>query len=448
MSEAPSSSVSTSPIAEAVSGSGAQAKRRPSPFSFFEWMVARRYLGATRSGRGVSLISMIAFGGIMLAVAVLIVVMAVMQGFRAKLLDQLLGLNGHVFVEAFEPITDHDRLAARLSAIPAVKNAAPVIQAPVYITSSSGETGAVVVGISKENLLAREVLTLPGAIRSGDYDSFQSAPDKPDEVIIGTGLSYRLGVRAGDFVQLISGKGAETAFGPTITKKNYRVGAVYSVDNSEFDGLYIFMPLDQAQLFFRYGAGVQKIEMRVDDPDRIDPVLAQIDQAAQGYTVRDWRQIHGAFFNALKIERGMVRIILSLIVAVAALNIITGLIMLVKDKTGDIAVLRTMGATKGAIMRIFFISGSAIGILGTLAGVLLGVVFTYNIAGIERFLSDQLNIDLFSSQIYFFSEVPAEVQVVETVFIVGWALLMSVLSTLYPSWRAAELDPVEALRYE
>lgn len=442
-----------SDVQTGLSGGAADMARprkppKTNPFSFFEWMVARRYLGATRSGKGMSLISMIAFGGIMLAVAVLIVVMAVMQGFRAKLLDQLLGLNGHVFVESYEPITDYQSLADKLAVISGVVNAAPVIQAPVYITSRNNETGAVVVGISKENLLEREVLTMPGALRSGSYDSFETGADKPDEVIIGTGLAYRLGVSAGDYVQLISGKGAETAFGPTISKKDYRIGAVYSVDNSEFDALYIFMPIDQAQLFFRFGAAVQKIEMRVDDPDHIDPVIPQIEAVAQGYTVRDWRQIHGAFFNALKIERGMVRIILSLIVAVAALNIITGLIMLVKDKTRDIAVLRTMGATQGSIMRIFFISGSAIGVLGTFAGVILGVFFTYNIAGFERFLSKSLNIDLFSSEIYFFSEVPAEVQVPETLFIVGWALFMSVVSTLYPSWRAASLDPVEALRYE
>jgi len=424
-------------------------KRATAPFSFYEWMIARRYLGATRSGKGVSLITIIAFAGIMLAVAVLIVVMAVMQGFRAKLLDQLLGLNGHVFVENNRPIEQYDDLAAKLSAISGVKNAAPVIQSPVYLTTERGETGAVLIGISKQNLLQREVMAKPEAIISGSYDGFASTPDKPDEIIIGNGLAWRLGVTAGDYIQLISGRGPETFTGQTISRKNYRVGAVYSVDNSEFDGLIIFMPLDQAQLFLRYPGTVQKIELRVDDPDNLDPLLPSIQAAATSdYAVRDWRQLNASYYNALKVERGMVRIILSLIVTVAALNIITGLIMLVKDKTGDIAILRTMGATQGGIMRIFFISGSLIGGLGTFFGLGLGALFVAYIAPIERFLSDQLGVVLFSPDIYLFSEIPAEIQVKETIFVVAWTLFMTFVTTLYPSWRASKLAPVEALRYE
>ena len=430
----------TSPVSPNGRGAGA--------FSFYEWMLARRYLGATRNGKGISLITIIAFGGIMLAVAVLIVVMAVMQGFRAKLLEQFLGLNGHVYVESFEPITTYETLADQLSNIPGVTNAAPVIQLPVYISSERAETGAVVVGIRKDDLLQREVLQDPGVLHSGTFESFVSREGEPDNIVIGTQLAYQLGVRAGDYIQLLTGRGAETPFGRTPRRKDYRVGAVYSVDNTEFDGLIIFMPLDQAQLFFNYPDTVRKIELRVAEPDRLAPILPAIFDIAGPLQVRDWRQVNASLHNALNIERGMVRIILSLIVTVAALNIVTGLIMLVKDKTRDIAVLRTMGATQGGIMRVFFISGSLIGVLGTIAGLILGTLFVMNIGPIEKGLSEILGIRLFHPDIYFFQEVPARVQITETIFVVGWTLAMSFISTLYPAWRAARLDPVEALRYE
>ena len=419
------------------------------PFSFHEWMIARRYLGTTNNSGGVSLITIIAFGGIMLAVAVLIVVMAVMQGFRAKLLDQLLGLNGHIFVESYEPITDYETLASRLIQIPEVINAAPVIQTPVYVASTNSETGAVVVGIRKNDLLTRDVMRDPNIILSGSFEAFETQDDKPDEIIIGSGLARALGgLVAGDYVQLITGRGAETAFGRTPRQKDYKIGAVFSLGNTDFDSLFIFMPLDQAQLFFRYKGAVQKIELRVDKPDEIDEALYKVQEQAGGRRIRDWREVNASYYNALKIERGMVRIILFLIVAVAALNIITGLIMMVKDKTRDIAILRTMGITKGSVMRIFMLSGTSIGVLGTIAGLILGVGFVQIIAPLEKFLSNSLGIRLFSPDIYLFSEIPAQVQVTETIMVIGWTLFMSLITTLYPAWKASKLDPVEALRYE
>jgi lipoprotein-releasing system permease protein len=417
------------------------------PFSFFEWMVARRYLGATRRGTGVSLISVIAFAGIMLAVAVLIIVMSVMQGFRAKLLDQLLGINGHLFVQSEQPIQDYAGLAQKLVNVPGVLEATPFIQAPVY-ASAAGETGLFVRGVRREDLMEIEYITGGEHVQDGSFATFGEGRNGGDEIVIGSRTAYALGVRAGDPVTFISGRGADTPFGPTLRRKTYRVGAIFEVGNSEYDSFVAYMPLEQAQIFFNYGDAVQQIELKVEEPDRVKQYRPAIQQAAPDFQVVDWQQQNQSYFNALQTERSVMRLILFLIVAVAALNIVTGLIMLVKDKTGDIAVLRTLGATQSSILRIFFISGSLIGVLGTLAGLVLGASFVWNIDAIENFLSSLFRTDLFPEDIYYFKGVPAEMQAGEVALIVGWSLVMSFITTIYPAWRAARLDPVEALRYE
>ena len=423
------------------------------PFSFFEWMVARRYLGATKSGKGVSLISIIAFGGIMLAVAVLIIVMSVMQGFRTKLLDQLLGVNGHVFVQGDGPITDHDALIERLRRVPGVTEATPLIQSPVY-ASALNESGLMMRAVRKEDLMAIDYVTGvdPDTGRShvvaGSFETFGVGRNGGNEIAIGNRVAWSLGVGPGDKVTLISGRGADTPFGPTLQKKTYTVGAIFEVGNSEYDSFIGFMPLEQAQIFFGFGDAVQQIELKVEDPERVKSYKPAIAAAAPEMSLRDWQQQNQSYFNALQTERSVMRLILLLIVAVAALNIITGLIMLVKDKTGDIAVLRTMGATQGSIMRIFFLSGSLIGVIGTLAGAAGGALFVWNIDAIETFLSAIFNTDLFPSDVYYFNAIPAKMQWKEVGLIVGWSLFMSFVATIYPAWRAARLDPVEALRYE
>ncbi len=432
-----------------MASSSSAAPSTTSPFSFFEWMVARRYLGATRSGKGVSLISIIAFAGIALAVATLIIVMSVMQGFRAKLLEQMLGLNGHIFVQLNGDTTGMDELIAEIEKVGGVLNAAPLLQAPAYITTPNGGEVALVRGMRQGDLLDIKDIADTENIKSGSLADFGVGNNGGNKIALGARLALNLGVGAGDAVTLTTNGGSETAFGRLpVRSKTYLVGAVFEVDNSQYDSTIVFMPFEQAKLFFSASGGSEQIEVRVADPDRFQQYVPAIEALAGDRRMTNWTRIIGPYFEALKIERNVMRLILMLIVTVAALNIITGLVMLVKDKTGDIAILRTMGATQGSVMRIFFISGALIGVLGTIAGVTLGALFVTFIDEIENGLSRLLNTDIFNAEIYFFQSIPAEMQLGEVITIVGWTLFMSFVSTIYPAWRAARLDPVEALRYE
>ena len=414
------------------------------PFSGFEWLVAGRYLRARRQESFISVISGFSLIGIALGVATLIIVMSVMNGFRAELLGRILGLNGHIIVQSITgSIPDYDPTVARIRQIPGITEATPFIEGQVLVNGPGASFGALVRGLTPADL--KRLTAVSSTINPDVLARFGT----DDSVILGARLAQRLGLAPGMSVTLLSPNGDVTPFGSTPRIKTYRVAGTFNIGMSEYDQTYIFMPLKEAQLFFGLGDTVQGIEVMVAQPDNVAAWHFPVQRAA-GPTARlvDWQQMNSSLFGALAVERNVMFLILTLIILVAALNIISGLIMLVKDKGGDIAILRTMGASKGAVMRVFFIAGAFIGTTGTLLGVLIGIVFCANIESIRQFLSNITGTTLFDPTIYFLSQMPAKIDPYEVIAVIVMALSLSFLATLYPSWRAARLDPVEALRYE
>lgn len=424
------------------------AAARPSgagPFSGFERLVAWRYLRSRRKETVISVIASISFLGIMLGVATLIVVMAVMNGFRAELLTRILGVNGHLIVQPLDmPLEDYDQVAGRINGVPGVKYAIPLIDGQVLAQGNvGGGTGALVRGIRGEDL--GKITIVANNIKEGSIVGF----DTGEGVAIGSRMAENLGLVLGDTITLISPEGDITPLGTTPRMKGYPVTAIFEVGMSEYDSSIVYMPFSEAQLYFNMDGRAQTIEIYADNPDNIDALKPKVEEAAQRpISLVDWRQRNKTFFDALQVERNVMFMILTLIVLVAALNIISGLIMLVKDKGHDIAILRTMGATRGAILRIFLMTGAAIGVVGTIAGVLLGIVICLNVERIRQFFSWLANERLFNPELYFLSQLPARMDASETISVVLMALALSFLATLFPAWRAARLDPVEALRYE
>jgi lipoprotein-releasing system permease protein len=432
----------SAPAAPAATGG------RAPPFGAWERMLAGRYLRAKRSQGGVALISIISFVGIMLAVAVLIVVMSVMNGFRSELLGRILGFNGHVFV-AGAPLDrpDLDAVTAAIARIPQVTQAAPIVEAQAIAMGPNQISGGIVRGLRPQDLAATRIVS--GNITQGSLKGFGEGEFGGDKVVVGQRLAESLGVKPGDSLTLISPSGATTAFGGTPLQKTYTVAATFTAGMSQYDQAYIFMPLAQAQLFFGRESGVDAIEIKVADPDKAQALKPLIARAAgPGAVVTDWTQRDTSFWGALKVERNVMRLILGLLVVIAALNIISGLVMLVKNKTRDIAILRTMGASAGAVLRIFFMAGATIGALGTAAGLALGTLISVYIGPIQTFVEWATGQAVFSSDVYFLSRLPAKVDWLEVAWITVFSLVMSCIWTLPPAWRASRLDPVEALRYE
>ncbi|WP_398470452.1 lipoprotein-releasing ABC transporter permease subunit [Tardiphaga sp.] len=417
---------------------------RTPPFAAFEWLLSGRYLRARRKEGFISVIAGFSFVGIMLGVATLIIVMAVMNGFRKELLDKILGLNGHILVQPLErPLTDWKEVADRINGADGIRLAAPVVDGQALGSSAFGASGVFVRGIRSADL--NNLTSIAKNIKQGTLEGF----DEGQGVAIGRRLADQLSLHAGDNITLVAPKGAVTPMGTTPRIKPYKVAAVFEIGMSEYDSTFVFMPLAEAQAYFNRNNDVTSIEVYTNNPDKIDVYRKAVtDVAGRPIFLVDWRQRNATFFNALQVERNVMFLILTLIVLVAALNIVSGLIMLVKDKGADIAILRTMGASQGSIMRIFLITGAAIGVVGTLVGFGVGLLVCMNIEAIRQFISWMTSTELFSPELYFLSKLPAEIDVGETSAVVIMALTLSFLATLYPSWRAARLDPVDALRYE
>ncbi|MFZ2871812.1 lipoprotein-releasing ABC transporter permease subunit [Zavarzinia sp.] len=413
-------------------------------FRRFEWMLAGRYLRARRQEGFISIIAWFSLLGIGLGVATLIIVMAVMNGFRAELMGRILGINGHVVVQAqFGPMPDYGDLAAKYEALPDVVSAMPMVEAQVMVTARGQAGGGLVRGLSQSDLARLPLVS--GNIVAGSVADFTG----DDVVMIGQRMADRMGVRVGDSVTILSPTGTTTVVGTTPRMKAYRIAGLFNLGMAEYDSTFVFMPIDAARAFFRTGESVSAIEVMIRQPDDAAMVGKKlIGLSPVGTRATTWQVLNATFFGALAVERNVMFLILTLIIVVAAFNIISSLIMLVKDKGRGIAILRTMGATQGMIMRVFLICGASIGVIGTLGGFALGVVFCENIETIRQALQSLTGARLFPDEIYFLSKIPAKMEIDETVTVVFMGLALSLLATLYPSWRAARLDPVEALRHE
>jgi len=413
-------------------------------FTSFEWMVALRYLRSRRGDGFISVIAGFSLVGIMLGVAVLIVVMSVMNGFRTELLDRILGVNGHAVVAGYGGrLEGYEGLAAEISKIDGIVSVTPLVENQVMASRGARAAGAVMRGLKPETVQNHAQIA-PNLV-DGSLERFGEVAT----AAVGFRLARQLGIGVGDDITLISPQGVSTPFGTAPRMQSFEVIATFEVGVYDYDNFFVYVPLADAQIYHRMGDAVTGIEIFADDPDRMDEYGAAMDQVIGNRAVlSDWRQMNQSLFSALQVERNVMFLILTLIIVVAAFNIISSLIMLVKDKSRDVAILRTMGASQKSIMRIFIIAGASVGVVGTLLGVLLGVVLTLNIDNIQQGLQFLTGTDLWNPEIRFLTEMPAEMKLSEVLTTVLMALGLSLLATLPPSRRAAKLDPVDVLRFE
>jgi lipoprotein-releasing system permease protein len=415
-------------------------------FGPFERAVAGRYLRARRGERFVSVIAIFSLVGIALGVATLIIVMSVMGGFKVDLLSRILGFNGHLGVYGSGgQLANFDDIAGKIRKIPDVVSVVPVVDGQVLLSGGEGQSsGGFVRGIRQPDL--KSLKSVSDHILAGSLDNFRG----DDAIAIGVGLARRFALNVGSDLTLISPQGAATAFGTVPRVRAYKVVAIFQVGENEYDSGYVFLPLEAAQVYFQKPDVATQLEVMVSDPERVTAVHRAIFDALRGTQVQimDWTQSNNSFFAAVQVEQNVMFLILTLIILVAAFNVISSLIMMVKDKTRDIAVLRTLGAGRGAVMRIFLMCGASVGFTGTLLGLVLGVLFCWNIETIQHWVEAVTGTSVFNPEVYYLTHLPARLDWHEVTQVAAMALVLSLLATLYPSWRAARTDPVEALRHE
>ncbi len=411
-------------------------------FSPFERMMAWRYLRARKAEGFVSVIATFSFTGILLGVATLIIVMSVMNGFRTELVSRILGLNGHLTVYApGAPLTDYENMTRRVAEVPGVVNVFPMIETQALLSARGTSTGVVVRGMQPQDFGSKPILS--NAITSGDQYL------QAGRVAIGVKLAERLNLGVGDDIVLLSSKMKSSPFGSMPRSKTFEIAQIFDVEMYEYNSGFVFITMTDAQALFQMPNAATELEILTNNPAHVEPIRDLVRQTVLGAAeVHDWQQSNKSFVNALAVERNVMFLILTLIIIVAAFNIISSMIMLVKDKSRDIAIMRTMGAARSSMLKIFMLTGASIGISGTLVGAIIGITFALNIDSIKEWIEGWSGSELFSDEIYFLSHLPAEVEWSEVVGVVGLAVLISILATLYPAWRAAKLDPVEALRYE
>lgn len=413
-------------------------------FSYAECLLAYKYLRARRRDGFISVIAGFSFLGITLGVATLIIVMAVMNGFRIELVNQILGINGHIGVYAYgRDITDYETKIAKINTIKGITAAGAIIEGQVLVSHQDRQAGVAIRAPRSNDL--KNMTIMQNSLKQGSYESLRDG----QHIALGSKLAFQLGVNLNDTVTILSPKGRVTPFGTAPRIKTYTVGAIFTIGMSLYDSNFIFMDLAEAQNFFIKPNSVSGLDIRVDKPDNVaDFRQAIFDAVGDNVQVTTWQESNATYLSALAVERTVMFIILSLIILVAALNIISGMIMLVKDKSKDIAVLRTFGASQGAIMRIFLITGATIGIVGTIFGLMIGALFCAYINEIRVFISNLLGVSLFDPSVYFLARMPAEMTWPDTIKIVTMSLSLSLLAGIFPARRAAKLDPAEVLRYE